>query len=203
MEAHCLEAETKARKEDKEQGQLKKQKEWVKCIAEYEEELGNTNIDDTPIATAGQLKTPPLEATPVPQGQQLQCTYALLDVTQGEDDDEDDQQTICQESKLTNMDNKDYIGEEERDEDMLSTVDSVNGVAKDGKKNKKCTIGEIEAGHNSGASRKTIRENGRKKKEGKNLQGTVNSMQSDVQEHGTTTVHTHVDAFDKSDKLKR
>ena len=53
------------------------------------------------------------------------------------------------------------------------------------------------------ASRKTIRENGRKKKEGKNLQGTVNSMQSDVQEHGTTTVHTHVDAFDKSDKLKR
>ena len=81
MEAHCLEAETKARKEDKEQGQLKKQKEWVKCIAEYEEELGNTNIDDTPIATAGQLKTPPLEATPVPQGQQLRCTYALLDVT--------------------------------------------------------------------------------------------------------------------------
>ena len=148
MEAHCLEAETKARKEDKEQGQLKKQKEWVKCIAEYEEELGNTNIDDTPIATAGQLKTPPLEATPV---QQLQCAYALLDVTQGEDEDEDDQQTICQESKLTNMDNKDYIGEEERDEDMLSTVDSVNGVAKDGKKNKKCTIGEIEAGHNSGA----------------------------------------------------
>lgn len=56
---------------------------------------------------------------------------------------------------------------------------------------------------NEMASRKMIRENGRKKKEGKNLQGTVNSMQSDAQEHGTTTVHTHVDAFDKSDKLKR
>ena len=50
------------------------------------------------------------------------------------------------------MDNKDYIGEEERDEDMSSTVDSVKGVAKDGKKNKKCTIGEIEASHNSGAT---------------------------------------------------
>ena len=80
MKACCLEAEIKARKEEEEQGQLKKQKEkkqkeWVKHRAEYKEELGNTNIDDTPIAMAGQLKTPPLEATPVPQGQQLQCTY--------------------------------------------------------------------------------------------------------------------------------
>ena len=40
-------------KEEEEQGKLKKQKEWVKCIAEYEEELVNTNIDDTPIALAG------------------------------------------------------------------------------------------------------------------------------------------------------
>ena len=92
-----------------------------------------------------------------------------------------------------NMDDKDYIGEEEGDEDMSSTVDGVKDVAKDGKKNRKRTIGEIEVkGHNSGAmvnkkkkdstavktqlitsdemaSRKMIREKGRKKKEGKNL----------------------------------
>ena len=135
MEACCLEAKMKARKEEEEQGRLKKKKEWVKRIAEYEEELVNTNIGDTPIALAGQLKTFPLEATPVPWGQHLRCTYALLDVTQGKDDDDDDQPTICQERELTNMDDKDYIGEEEGDEDMLSTVDSVKGVAKDGKKN--------------------------------------------------------------------
>lgn len=213
-------------KEEEEQGQLKKQKEWVKHRAEYKEELGNTNIDDTPIAMAGQLKTPPLEATPVPQGQQLQCTYTLLDDTQGEDDDKDDQQTICQKSELTNMDNNNYIDEEEGDENMSSTADSVKGVAKDGKKNKKHTIGEIGASHNSGArmnkkkkdstavetqlitsnemaSRKTIRENGRKRKKGENLQGAVNGMQSDAQEHGASTVCTHIDAFDKSNKLKR
>ena len=52
-EACHLEAKKKARKEEEEQEQLKKQKDWVKHIAEYEEELGNTNIDDTPIAQAG------------------------------------------------------------------------------------------------------------------------------------------------------
>ena len=110
---------------------------------------------------------------------------------------------------------------------MSSTVDSVKDVAKDGKKNSKHTIREIEVeGHNSGArvnkkkkdsaavktqlitsdemaSRKTIKENGRKKKEGENLQGAVNSMQSDAQECGTGTVCTQVDTFDKSNKLKR
>lgn len=53
VEACHLEAKMKARKEEEEQGWLKKQKEWVKHIAEYKEELGNTNIDDTPIAMAG------------------------------------------------------------------------------------------------------------------------------------------------------
>ena len=43
-----------------------------------------------------------------------------------------------------NMDDKDYIGEEEGGEDMSSTVDSVKDVAKDGKKNRKHMIGEIE-----------------------------------------------------------
>ena len=52
MEACCLEAKTKARREEEEQGQLKKQKEWVKRIAEYKEPV-NRNIDDTPIALAG------------------------------------------------------------------------------------------------------------------------------------------------------
>ena len=42
------------------------------------------------------------------------------------------------------MDDKDYIGEKEGDEDMSSTVDSVKDVTKDRKKNRKCMIGEIE-----------------------------------------------------------
>lgn len=72
---------------------------------------------------------------------------------------------------MTNMDDKDYIGEEEGDGDMLSTVDSVKGVTKDS-----AAVETQLITSNEMASRVMIRENGRKKKEGENLQGAVNGM---------------------------
>lgn len=69
------------------------------------------------------------------------------------------------------MDDKDYIGEEEGDGDMLSTVDSVKGVTKDS-----AAVETQLITSNEMASRVMIRENGRKKKEGENLQGAVNGM---------------------------
>ena len=71
LEARCIEAEEKARKAEEVERQVIKQRELMRRIAEYEEELQTLNIDDTPVAPAGQLKRPAVEATPIPQSRHL------------------------------------------------------------------------------------------------------------------------------------
>ena len=76
-----LKAEMKAKKVEEVERWGAKQKESMRHIAEYEEELENTNINDMPIP-AGKPSVYS-EATPVPQKQHLQHTYALLDMSLG------------------------------------------------------------------------------------------------------------------------
>ena len=48
-EVHHLKAKTKAKKVEEVERQGAKQKESMRCITKYEEELESTNVNDTPI----------------------------------------------------------------------------------------------------------------------------------------------------------
>jgi hypothetical protein len=67
VEARRIEAMEKAKKAEEASRQAAKTDSAMKLIAEYEENLARANIDDTPVARAGQ--GPPhqsAEATPIP-----------------------------------------------------------------------------------------------------------------------------------------
>ena len=129
-----LKAEMKAKKVEEVERWGAKQKESMRHIAEYEEELENTNINDMPIP-AGKPSVYS-EATPVPQKQR---TYALPDISLSEGGEMDEEQTVCLESEVTNLNNGDY-GDREEDEDMSSAMERVNSVTKNGGKSKKHII---------------------------------------------------------------
>jgi hypothetical protein len=119
IEARRIAAIEKAKKEEEASRQAAKLDSAMKLIAKYEETLGKTNIDDTPIPQRSLHQD--AEATPVPQRQGLHRTYATLDVMAAADaapsGSEYEEPAFIEESEATNLNDGDYVEEEEEEEE--------------------------------------------------------------------------------------
>ncbi|KAF8509709.1 hypothetical protein BU17DRAFT_70347 [Hysterangium stoloniferum] len=123
IEVHCIEAEEKTKKMEEAARQVMKQKELMKLVAEYEEELGSSNLYDTPIAHGWQLGGPlysSTEATLILQGRGTPKPF-MADVVQSEGED-NEEPSFVQESEVTNQNDEDYIEEVEEEEDQDSST---------------------------------------------------------------------------------
>ena len=117
VEARRIEAMEKAKKAEEASRQATKLDSMMKLIAEYEEDLGRVNIDDTPVARAAQ--GPPdqsAEATPIPRSRDLRRTYASLDIMAVPDvapnGSKDEEPAFVEESEATNQNDDNYVEEE-------------------------------------------------------------------------------------------
>jgi hypothetical protein len=149
VKAHCIAAINKAMKAEESERQAMEREDSVRHMAEYEEGLQQTNIDDTPgirslhrsyaiqdIAAADSAQNREdrvpanMEATPVPKGRGQRCSSdtECMDVESGGKDGI----AAPLESEATNQNNNDYAAEEDNEEDEVEgkNVKGKHGIAK-------------------------------------------------------------------------
>ena len=158
IEAHRITALEKAKKAEETSRQAAKLDSVMKLIAEYEEALGRANIDVTSMAQARQRSLhQSAEATPIPQHRSLHRTYTIQDIMAVADvslnGSESEESVFIEESEATNLNDGNYIEEEEEGEgDGMLTDDYIDTntdkvAAKAGEKRKqdqRCMIKVID-----------------------------------------------------------